>query len=115
MLMATELIATDEFRDWFDSLSYEEQKSVDQYIEMLEDFGTRLPFPYSSGIKGSRFPSMRELRVQHAGRPYRVLYAFDPIRNAVLLMGGQKTGRDRWYEQAIRLADRLFDEYLRGV
>jgi hypothetical protein len=44
--MATELIATDEFRDWFDSLSYEEQKSVDRYIEMLEDFGTRLPFPY---------------------------------------------------------------------
>jgi hypothetical protein len=57
---------------------------------------------------------MRELRIQHAGRPYRILYAFDPIRQAVLLMGGDKTGDDRWYEKAIRLADKLFAEYLRG-
>jgi hypothetical protein len=57
---------------------------------------------------------MRELRVQHSGRPYRILYAFDPIRQAILLMGGEKTGDDRWYEKAIRLADRLFEQYLRG-
>ena len=58
---------------------------------------------------------MRELRIQHAGEPYRVLYAFDPIRQAVLLVGGTKTGSgNRWYTQAIRLADRLFAEYLRG-
>jgi hypothetical protein len=59
---------------------------------------------------------MRELRIQHAGKPYRVLYAFDPVRQAVLLVGGVKAGKgNRWYEEAIRLADRLFDEYLRGV
>jgi hypothetical protein len=52
--------------------------------------------------------------VQHAGRPYRILYAFDPVRQAVLLIGGDKTGDDRWYEKAIRVADRLFAEYLRG-
>jgi hypothetical protein len=57
---------------------------------------------------------MRELRIQHAGKPYRVLYAFDPFRQAILLVGGEKTGKDRWYEAAIRLADRLLEEYLRA-
>lgn len=55
---------------------------------------------------------MRELRIQHAGRPYRVLYAFDPRRTALLLLGGDKTGNDRWYEQQVPIADRLYDEHL---
>lgn len=55
---------------------------------------------------------MRELRVQHGGRPLRVLYAFDPRRCAILLMGGDKTGDDRWYEVYVPLADRLYDEHL---
>jgi hypothetical protein len=112
--VATTIIVTDEFRRWYEDLSIEEQLSVERYVEMLALAGAALTYPYSSGIKNSRFPSMRELRIQHAGRPYRVLYAFDPIRQAVLLVGGEKTGQDRWYESAIRLADRLFDEYLQG-
>jgi hypothetical protein len=52
---------------------------------------------------------MRELRVQHQGRPYRVLYAFDPRRVAILLIGGDKTGNDRWYEKFVPRADRLYD------
>ena len=55
---------------------------------------------------------MRELRIQHAGRPYRILYAFDPRRCAILLIGGDKTGNDRWYEEYVPLADRLYDEIL---
>jgi hypothetical protein len=55
---------------------------------------------------------MRELRIQHRGRPYRVLYAFDPRRVAILLIGGEKTGQDRWYEKFVRLADRLYDEQI---
>ena len=55
---------------------------------------------------------MRELRIQHAGRPYRVLYAFDRNRDALLLIGGDKTGNDRWYEIFIPVADRLYDEHL---
>jgi hypothetical protein len=55
---------------------------------------------------------MRELRIQHAGRPYRVLYAFDPRRAAILLLGGDKTGQDRWYEMHVPIADALYDEYL---
>jgi hypothetical protein len=55
---------------------------------------------------------MRELRVQSAGRPLRVLYAFNPLRTAVLLIGGDKTGDDRWYEKFVPVADRLFGEHL---
>jgi hypothetical protein len=55
---------------------------------------------------------MRELRVQSAGRPLRILYAFDPRRTAILLIGGDKTGDDRFYETYVPLADRLYDIYL---
>jgi len=58
---------------------------------------------------------MRELRVQHRGRPYRVLYAFDPRRAAILLIGGDKTGNDRWYEQYVPIADDLYDAHLKDV
>jgi hypothetical protein len=58
---------------------------------------------------------MRELRVQHRGRPYRVLYAFDPRRAAILLIGGDKTGNVRWYEDHVPLADRLYDEHLAAL
>jgi hypothetical protein len=53
---------------------------------------------------------MKELIVQHAGHPYRVLYAFDPRRCAILLIGG-----DRWYEQFVPTADKLYDEHLAAL
>jgi hypothetical protein len=59
--------------------------------------------------------TLRELRIQHLGRPYRVLYAFDPSRAAILLVGGDKTGNNRWYEIFVPLADRLYDEYLKEL
>jgi hypothetical protein len=55
---------------------------------------------------------MRELRVQHKGQPYRVLYAFDPRRTAILLLGGNKVGDDRWYKVHIPLADKLYEAHL---
>jgi hypothetical protein len=55
---------------------------------------------------------MRELRTQHAGRPFRTLYAFDPRRMAILLIGGDKTGADRWYDVNVPMADRLYDQHL---
>jgi hypothetical protein len=79
---------------------------------LLEHFGTQLPFPHSSGITGSKHGHMRELRIQHQGRPFRVLYAFDPRRTSILLIGGDETGNDRWYEMYVPVADRLYDEHL---
>ena len=56
---------------------------------------------------------MRELRIQHRGKPYRILYAFDPRRMAILLIGGNKQGNDRWYATYVPVADRLYDEHLK--
>ena len=55
---------------------------------------------------------MRELRVQSRGNPLRVFYAFDPRRTAILLIGGDKTGNNRFYEEYVPLADALYDTYL---
>ena len=110
--MAWEVEYTDEFGDWWAGLQEDEQESVAAYIELLETRGPQLQYPYSSAVKGSRHGHLRELRVQHAGRPYRVLYAFDPRRIAVLLLGGGKTGDDRWYQKFVPMADDLYDQHL---
>ncbi|MCQ4301200.1 type II toxin-antitoxin system RelE/ParE family toxin [Pseudomonas songnenensis] len=103
---------TDEFGDWWESLTAEEQESIAVSVRLLEDRGPALGFPHSSAINGSRHGHMRELRTQHNGRPIRTLYAFDPRRSAILLIGGDKTGDNRWYEINVPLADRLYDEHL---
>ena len=110
--MAWDVEGTDVFADWFGSLEDDEQVSVGRVVELLVEHGPSLPFPYSSGIARSRHAHMRELRIQHAGHPYRVLYAFDPRRAAILLLGGVKTGRDRWYETHVNRAETLYDEHL---
>lgn len=58
---------------------------------------------------------MKELRTQHAGDPYRTLYAFDPRRTAILLIGGNKTGKKDWYNKYIPLADKLFAQHLKEL
>jgi hypothetical protein len=113
--MAYEVEYTDEFAEWWAGLTAEEQDSVASTVGLLEEHGPTLDHPHSSGIYGSRYSHMRELRIQHAGRPYRVLYAFDPRRMAILLIGGDKTGDKRWYSRMIPLADDLYDEHLREI
>ena len=77
--------------------------------------GVALGHPYSSQIKGSRHDHMRELRVQHKGRPIRVFYAFDPRRVAIVLIAGDKTGDNRFYEKMVPIADDLYDEHLKEL
>jgi hypothetical protein len=113
--MAWEVEFTDEFGKWWDHLSAPEQKSVDFTVSLLQEAGPTLKMPHSSGVASSRHSNMRELRIQHEGRPYRVLYAFDTRRAAILLMGGDKTGNDRWYEEYVPLADELYDRHLREI
>ena len=110
--MTWEVEYTDEFGEWWEGLSADEQESLDVSVRLLEERGPALGFPHSSGIHGSRHGHMRELRTQHDGRPFRTLYAFDPRRSAILLIGGDKTGDDRWYDVNVPVADRLYDEHL---
>jgi hypothetical protein len=103
---------TDELEAWWNLLSEAEQISIDTSVRLLEEKGAGLGFPHSSGINGSKHEHMRELRIQHEGRPYRILYAFDPRRCAILLIGGDKTGNKRWYEIHVPIADKLYDKHL---
>lgn len=110
--MAWDVEYTDEFESWWITLSEEVQDSIDVVVGLLENKGAGLLFPYSSGIGQSKYRHMRELRIQHRGEPYRILYAFDPRRVAILLLGGNKGGDDRWYVESIAKADRLYEEHL---
>lgn len=113
--MAWQVEYTDEFGTWWDTLSEDERVRITASVGLLERRGPNLPFPHSSGVSGSRHSRMRELRVQVGGRPIRVFYAFDPRRVAILLIGGDKTGRDDFYTRLIPVADRLYDEHLAAI
>src|ERR1019366_8828484 len=89
-----------------------EQETVAHDVNILRVEGVSLRFPGCSGVSTSKHNHMRELRIQHQGRPYRVLYAFDSNRAAVLLIGGDKTGEKRRYEIFFPIADRLYDQHL---
>jgi hypothetical protein len=106
---------TDEFAEWFRDLRKPQQDDVTAAGLLLMEMGPQLPFPYSSGINGSRHAQMRELRVQSGGKPLRIFYAFDPRRSAILLIGGDKTGDDRFYERMIPIADKLYDVYIAEI
>lgn len=112
MTMEWDIEYTDCFGDWWEALAEHEQESVAASVRLLEHYGPSLRHPHSSGINGSRHGHMRELCIQHEGRPYRVLYAFDTRRAAILLLGGDKTGNDRWYDENIPRADALYDEHM---
>ena len=103
---------TDEFGSWWNTLSEDEQEDVATIVGLLEEKGTQLPFPFSTGVGESKHSHMRELRVQSKSNPLRILYAFDPRRTAILLIGGNKRGDKRWYKTYIPIADKLYADHL---
>lgn len=104
---------TDEFTAWFQGLDNDAiREKLTTSVDLLERSGPTLGSPHSSDVRSSRHGRMRELRVQYKGEPYRILYAFDPRRTAILLLGGNKGGDDRWYEQNVPRADDLYDAHL---
>jgi hypothetical protein len=106
---------TDEFEIWWDSLTVEEQEDIRSSVSVLRQRGPSLGRPHVDSVTGSRYPNMKELRTQHAWRPYRTLFAFDPRRVAILLIGGDKTGNGRWYEEFVPRADRIYAEHLKQI
>jgi hypothetical protein len=106
-----DVVGTNEFAGWYEELDASDMEAVTRVVDLLAARGLRLGFPYCSAIQGASF-ALRELRVQSGGRPIRVFYAFDPRRDAVLLIGGDKTGRDRFYEEMIPRCETIWEEYL---
>ncbi|MEX2174168.1 MAG: type II toxin-antitoxin system RelE/ParE family toxin [Pirellulaceae bacterium] len=103
---------TVEFERWWNSLNIDEQKSLDASVELLRELGPQLSRPHADTVQGSRHANMKELRTQHQGRPLRTLFAFDPRRSVILLIGGDKTGDNRFYQRMISLADQLYNAHL---
>jgi len=98
--MAWDVEFTDDFGEWWDGLTAEEQDSVADSVYVLQESGPALTRPQADTIHGS---------------PYRVLYAFDPRRVGVLLIGGDKTGNNRWYEEFVPKADAIYTHHLSEI
>jgi hypothetical protein len=106
-----EVFGTDEFQAWFLDLSEEEQASVINVVTKLEVAGVGLGRPHSGHLEGTKEP-LRELRPKQGRSPLRVIYAFDPRRDAVLLIGGDKSGDPKFYARLIPVAERIWMQYL---
>jgi hypothetical protein len=113
--MAWEIEVSDEFKEWYESLTDEECGSVHNVIESLAALGSALGRPQVDTLNGSRYPNMKELRIQHQGKPYRILFAFDLRRYAYPILGGDKSGDAHWYVDAIRRADLIYAKHLEEI
>jgi hypothetical protein len=113
--MTWEVEVSDEFREWYDGLELELRRSIAGAVDRLEFYGPKLGRPYADTLKGSRYPNMKELRVQHRGIPYRILFALDPRRKAYLILGGDKSGNSLWYQEAIRRAEDIYARHLEEI
>jgi hypothetical protein len=103
------------YSTWFAKCSEELQNEILANLEVLKTMGPNLGRPRVDHIKGSTHQNMKELRVQFKGDPVRILFAFDPDRRAVLLLGGAKTGDERWYRRNVPLADQEFSLHLQEM
>ena len=111
--MAWEINGTDEFADWFGGLTEAEQDPVIAVIELLAEQGPDLDRPHADRIKGSKHHNMKELRPRGAAKHCRVLFMFDSRRQAILLVGGNKSGQwMNWYATAIPKAEKLYEDYI---
>ena len=116
--MAYALVMTPEVRAWLHDLRKRDRASaiqVGQAIGMLLEAGPELGRPLADRVHHSRLTNLKELRPGSAGRSeIRILYIFDPRRNAVLLVAGDKPGKwEAWYRQAIPLAEQCYEDYLK--
>lgn len=104
------MAGTDEFADWYGELPASEQAKVEKAVGYLEEFGYLLGRPHADTVRGSRHTNMKELRP--SGSPLRIFFAFDPRQTAILLVAGDKSGDNRFYDRMIPRADDLYDRYL---
>lgn len=101
-----------EFVQWLSDLDDDTVDDVMIAIELLKQYGYNLNRPYADTIKGSKLSNLKELRIQHDGKPYRAFFVFDPHRQAIILCAGDKTGNKRFYQKMIPLAELIYQQYL---
>ena len=105
----------EDFARWLNTVDEALRVRIAAHVELLEQFGPNLGRPRVDGVKGSAYPNMKELRIQYRGDPWRILFAFDPQRNAIFLVGGNKAGNARWYLKHVPIADKRFRRHLESL
>ena len=107
----------DEFKPEFDALNQDVRREVLALARVLQEFGPQLGRPRVDTLKGSRHANMKELRFSAADGEWRVAFAFDLRRKAILLVAGDKSGgsEKRFYRELIRKADDRFDAHLARI
>jgi hypothetical protein len=110
--MAWDVDSTEDYDSWFAGTTDEEQERIVAAMRLIRQDGPALGRPFVDRIEMSRHANMKELRVRYI----RILFAFDPRRQAILLLGGNKEGKwDSWYDEHVPRADDLFDRHLAKV
>ncbi|WP_343552243.1 type II toxin-antitoxin system RelE/ParE family toxin [Pantoea sp.] len=112
-----EVVTTLRFAAWLQEQDDEMVEDVLASLEVLKVFGPMLGRPDVDTVSGSQFANMKELRIQSNGRPIRAFFAFDPVRKAVVLCAGDKTGLNqrRFYQLMIKLADKEYKQHLKEL
>lgn len=105
----------EKYTEWFEAQEENLQDEILAVVGLLQREGPMLSRPFADTLEASQYPNMKELRVQYRGEPWRILFAFDPRRSAILLLGGNKTGNARWYKENIPIADQRFTEHLKKL
>jgi hypothetical protein len=107
----------DEFKPEFDALGQDVRREVLALARVLQEFGPQLGRPRVDTLNGSRHANMKELRFGASGGEWRLAFAFDPKRRAILLVAGDKSGgtQKRFYRELIRKADERFDAHLARI
>lgn len=106
------IAARPRFLQWLEEQDTGTQKRILANPEMLGIQGPALGRPFADTVQGSAFSNMKELRVQCKGKPIRAFFAFDPLRKAIILCAGDKTGDKRFHERMIPVADQEYKDYL---
>lgn len=113
--MPWEVEFTDQFGSWWDRLDADAQEDIRASVLLLQAVGPTLGRPHVDTVDCSRYPNMKELRTQSNGRPFRTFFAFGPRRTAILLIGGDKSGNNRFYQVMIPTADLLYEAHLKEL
>jgi hypothetical protein len=110
-----EVLFDEDFRAWFDTVDEGLREAILTCVTVLTQRGPALGRPRVDSVAGSKHSNMKELRIQYRGNPWRILFAFDSRRRAVLLIGGNKAEDKRWYERNIPIADQRFERHQQGL
>lgn len=110
-----EIVVSKEFENWFKDIDSIAKKDIFASIETLKTFGHSLGRPHVDTLKGSKLKNLKELRIRSLGRPFRVIFIFDVKRRALLLLGGNKANDKKFYENMIRKAEQIYNNFLRSI